>query len=45
MKGNYYARSLNAERLWQAYDTAIARVARYLECEVSFVCGGLKKSD
>ena len=45
MKENYYARSLNAERLRQVYDTAIERVARYLECEISFVCGGLKKSD
>lgn len=45
MKKNYYARSLNAERLWQVYDTAIPRISEYLECEISFVCGGLKKGD
>lgn len=45
MQNNYYAQSLNAQRLWQVYDTAIPRISRYLEREISFVRERLKKTD
>ena len=45
MPENYYAKSLNAQRLWQVYDTAIPRVSRYLERETAFVRDRLKKTD
>lgn len=45
MQKNYYAQSLNAQRLWQVYDTAIPRVSGYLERETAFVRDRLKKTD
>ena len=37
MKENYYAKSLNAQKLYQVYQTEYARVKQYLEAEISFV--------
>ena len=34
---NYYARSLNSQKLWQVYDTKIQRVRQYLDAEIDFV--------
>lgn len=34
---NYYRQQLNAQKLFQAYDTAIARVRGYLAAEIAFV--------
>ena len=45
MPDNYYAKSLNAQRLWRVYDTAIPRISRYLEQEIAFVRDRLKKTD
>ncbi|MDD4159492.1 MAG: class I SAM-dependent methyltransferase [Synergistaceae bacterium] len=45
MKENYYAQGLNGKRLWEVYDTAIPRISRYLEQEIAFVRGNLKKND
>lgn len=45
MTDNYYAKSLNAQRLWQAYDTAIPRVTEYLERETAFVRDRMKMTD
>lgn len=35
--GNYYAESLNSQKLFQVYDTALPRVRQYLESEIDFV--------
>lgn len=45
MTDNYYAKSLNAQRLWQVYDTAIPRVTEYLERETAFVRDRMKMTD
>ncbi len=45
MTENYYAKSLNAKRLQQVYETAIPRVEQYLRCEIELVASDLKKSD
>ena len=45
MPDNYYTNSLNAQRLWQVYDTAIPRVSEYLQRETAFVRDRLKKTD
>lgn len=45
MQDNYYAKSLNAQRLLQVYETGIPEVSRYLEQEISFVRERLKKTD
>lgn len=37
MKENYYAKTLNAEKLYQVYQTKYPRVQQYLEAEISFV--------
>jgi len=37
MKENYYAQNLNAQKLYQVYQTKYARVRQYLESEISFV--------
>lgn len=34
---NYYAESLNSQKLFQVYETAIPRVAQYLQAEIDFV--------
>ena len=34
---NYYAESLNSQKLFQVYDTALPRVRQYLEAEIDFV--------
>ncbi|MGD9667385.1 MAG: class I SAM-dependent methyltransferase [Synergistaceae bacterium] len=45
MPDNYYTNSLNAQRLWQVYDTAIPRVSLCLQRETAFVRDRLKKTD
>ncbi|MDD2349944.1 MAG: class I SAM-dependent methyltransferase [Synergistaceae bacterium] len=45
MPDNYYTNSLNAQRLWQVYDTAIPRISEYLQRETAFVRDRLKKTD
>ena len=35
--GNYYAESLNSQKLFQVYDTALPRIRQYLEAEIDFV--------
>ena len=35
--GNYYAESLNSQKLFQVYDTSIPRVRQYLQAEIDFV--------
>ena len=34
---NYYADKLNAQSLFQVYDTAIPRIKQYLDAEIDFV--------
>ncbi len=45
MENNYYAQNLNAQKLWQVYDTRIPSVSRYLEQETAFVREQMKKTD
>lgn len=45
MKGNYYARALNAQKLYQVYQTGYPRVKQYLEAEISFVKNNLKGTE
>lgn len=42
---NYYAEKLNSQSLFQVYDTAIPRIAQYLDAEIDFVRERLKKTD
>ena len=35
--GNYYAESLNSQKLFQVYNTAIPRIRQYFEAEIDFV--------
>ncbi|CVK19132.1 class I SAM-dependent methyltransferase [Sporomusa sphaeroides] len=37
MKENYYAQSLNAQKLYQVYETEYSRVRQYLAAEINFV--------
>lgn len=37
MKENYYAQNLNAQKLYQVYQTKYSRVTQYFESEISFV--------
>ncbi|MCL2592949.1 MAG: class I SAM-dependent methyltransferase, partial [Defluviitaleaceae bacterium] len=37
MKKNYYAKKLNAKRLYEVYQTRCPRVKTYLDAEISFV--------
>ena len=41
MSKNYYSEKLNANLLFQAYDTAIPQVRKYLKNEIEFVRSGL----
>ena len=34
---NYYAESLNSQKLFQVYDTALPRIKQYFEAEIDFV--------
>ena len=34
---NYYAESLNSQKLFQVYDTALPRIKQYLDAEIDFV--------
>ncbi|UTC74555.1 class I SAM-dependent methyltransferase [Treponema sp. OMZ 792] len=36
-KENYYAKSLNSQKLFQVYETAIPRVKQYLDEEINFI--------
>lgn len=40
---NYYANSLNAQKLFQVYDTTLPRVKQYLQSEIDFVKKHLNK--
>ncbi len=42
--GNYYDEKLNAQKLFQAYETQIPRVGQYLKAEIDFVKGNLSKT-
>ena len=35
--GNYYAESLNSQKLFQVYDTALPRIEQYFREEIDFV--------
>ena len=35
--GNYYAESLNSQKLFQVYDTALPRIRQYLAAEIDYV--------
>lgn len=43
--GNYYAESLNSQKLFQVYDTALPRIRQYLEAEIDFVRKHLAETD
>lgn len=45
MGGNYYADKLNDHKLFQVYDTQIARVKNYLTAEIDFVKKNLSGSE
>ncbi len=45
MKGNYYAQNLNAQKLFQVYQTGYPRVKQYLEAEITFVKNHLKGTE
>ena len=42
---NYYAESLNSQKLFQVYDTAIPRIKQYLSAEIDYVRERLKPTD
>lgn len=42
---NYYAESLNSQKLFQVYDTAIPRIKQYLAAEIDYVRQNLKPTD
>ena len=42
---NYYADKLNAQSLFQVYDTAIPRIKQYLDAEIDFVRQNLTGSE
>ncbi len=45
MAENYYTQKLNASTLALAYDTALPRVAGYLQAEIDFVRGEMRPTD
>lgn len=45
MKENYYVQNLNAQKLFQVYDTKISRIKQYLKSEISFVQKKLQGSE
>jgi len=45
MKENYYAKSLNAQKLFEVYQTSLPRVKQYLEAEISFVKSQLRGTE
>ena len=45
MKDNYYAKSLNAQKLYQVYQTKYPRVKQYFEAEISFVKNQLQGTE
>lgn len=42
---NYYAKHLNANKLFQVYDTRIPRIRQYLESEIAFAKSHIKHDD
>lgn len=42
MAENYYAKSLNSQKLWQVYQTGLERVKQYFDAEIGFVRDGLR---
>lgn len=45
MKDNYYNENLNAQKLYQVYQTRFPRVKQYLESEISFVRSHLQGTE
>jgi len=45
MKENYYAKGLNAQKLYQVYQTKFPRVRQYLETEIFFVKDQLRGTE
>lgn len=45
VKENYYAQNLNAQKLYQVYQTRYARVRQYFESEISFVKNYLRGTE
>jgi len=45
LKENYYAQALNAQKLYQVYQTKYSRVKQYLESEISFVRNHLQGTE
>ena len=45
MQKNYYAKSLNAKRLYEVYQTKYPRVKEYLSAEISFVQSALSGTE
>jgi 2-polyprenyl-6-hydroxyphenyl methylase/3-demethylubiquinone-9 3-methyltransferase len=45
MKENYYAKDLNAQKLFQVYQTKYQRVKQYFEAEISFVRNRLQGTE
>ena len=41
-EANYYAQNLNAQKLYQVYDTKIPRNKQYLDEEINFIRGRLR---
>ena len=44
-ENNYYAQSLNSQKLFKVYETGIPRVKQYLDAEISFVRDNLTGSE
>ena len=45
MKENYYAKSLNAKRLYEVYETKYPRVKQYFDAEIAFVKDRLRDTE
>ncbi|MCM0758655.1 MULTISPECIES: class I SAM-dependent methyltransferase [Sporomusa] len=41
MEKNYYAQKLNSSKLFEVYQTQLARVKQYIDAEINFVCNEL----
>jgi 2-polyprenyl-6-hydroxyphenyl methylase/3-demethylubiquinone-9 3-methyltransferase len=44
-EANYYAQNLNAQKLYQVYDTKIPRIKQYLDEEINFIRGRLRGTE
>ena len=41
---NYYDEKLNAQKLFQVYETQIPRIRQYLQAEINFVKANISKT-